>query len=566
MKKNNVKEAAAVLLMAVLVCAEYTRLYNDAFTGHDARGAHIWLSASTVKFVNNWLKEGPLNLNFIMYECPDSIEFNNITERSAYISYPPGAVIPPYLLAKLLHKDEIQIGFIKQFLKVKFLFDSLLVCFIAYSILRFTLRLKQRILAALASVMLSTSWMCIPINLYYLRNVYFSDQCIISVVLFYILLEIYDEYFSRTSQTALKYIYFGLKFTVSLYGVLTDWYFFFVLFTSWLVKIIPLFKVKNAIKNSVFPSFVYVLPVLSGISLYILQITMVPDYKAVILNKMKDRTFFGDTGTEEYNKIVILAENFVKNYSFGWILIAVLVILSILVLASNRKNKSFLTNHKRLFSIIPMIYAPPFLQVLVFQQHSAIHEFSLLKFALPVTLSVIMLSSLALELKKMFSARFSPQTENNNDLQKMSGSAFYAYIIAASVLLSGMVNGDKYGYLKYHIGIPVSYERENLIRANYHFNDVYFSFTETIDANPPEFLAVSKKLIYKIENISDISRKFPNLKPDARILLMVNKNDPGKPAQIQEKEQSVLHEGDTQLIFSSENYDVWVLSGKYEEG
>jgi hypothetical protein len=102
MKKNNIQEIAMVLIMTVFVCAGYKCFYNNAFSGREARGAHIWLSASTVKFVNNWLKEGPIKLKFIMYEYPDSIEFNSLAERSAYISYPPGAIIPPYILAKLL--------------------------------------------------------------------------------------------------------------------------------------------------------------------------------------------------------------------------------------------------------------------------------------------------------------------------------------------------------------------------------------------------------------------------------------------------------------------------------
>jgi hypothetical protein len=555
MRKNSVKELAVVAIMLVLVCFGYTIFYNNAFTGHEAQGAHIWLSASTVKFVNNWLKEGPLNLRFIMYEFPDSIEFNSIAERGAYISYPPGAIIPPYILAKLLHKSEIQIGFIKQFLKIKFLFDTLMVSLIVYSIFRRILQLKERVMAALVSIVLAISWMCLPINLYYLRNIYFSDQCIISVVLFFVLLEIYDDYFSKKSTKALlRYIYFVLKFLISLYGVLTDYYFLFVLFISWLVKIVPILKATKRIKNAVLASFVYVLPVLSGISLFVLQITTVPDWGNIITNKMKYRMF----SSEDWhggNKIVGIVKSFIANYSLDTLLIAALIILFVYTFVKQRKYETFFSKYKALFSVMLIIYVPPVLQILVFQQHSAIHEFSMLKFALPVTLGSLILSVLILELKMMSSnAVFVINIENGDDLRKLTIPVLPSCVIIISVLMCGLISMNGY-YFSSRMGEPVSFERENLIRANYNFNDVYFSFTESIDANPPQYLAVSKKLIYKIDDASEIYQNFPNLKTGARILLIINTQDTKKPPRILENERNAIQGAD--ILFSSEHYTVY---------
>ena len=112
-------------------------------------------------------------------------------------------------------------------------------------------------------------------------------------------------------------------------------------------------------------------------------------------------------------------------------------------------------------------------------------------------------------------------------------------------------------YYLSRIGVPVSYERENLIRSNYSYSDVYFSFTESIEANPPQYLAVSKKLVYKIDFIPEIFKKFPNLRPEARILLMMNKNDFDKSKQIIENEQNAFKIA--QILFSSKNYDVYEL-------
>jgi hypothetical protein len=108
------------------------------------------------------------------------------------------------------------------------------------------------------------------------------------------------------------------------------------------------------------------------------------------------------------------------------------------------------------------------------------------------------------------------------------------------------------------INIPGSYEREYLIRAHYNFNDVYFSFTEAINSNPAWFLVISKKLVYKISDVSEIPRKFPNLNPNARILLMINKDDSQKSADVLENEKNTVR--DASLLFSSEHYEVWSIA------
>jgi len=63
-------------------------------------GDNQWLTASTIKFVNNWLQDGIINDKFIMYEDFKSIEFEN-DSREIYNSYPPGCIIPVFIFAKI---------------------------------------------------------------------------------------------------------------------------------------------------------------------------------------------------------------------------------------------------------------------------------------------------------------------------------------------------------------------------------------------------------------------------------------------------------------------------------
>ena len=553
-KKNmtkNKKKYIAILFMLILVSWGYHLFYNDAFTGYEAQGYHIYLSASTVKFVNNWLREGPVNLNFTMYEHPDSVEFNSINERFAYISYPSGAVIPPYVLARLLNKDEIQIGFIKQFLRLKFLFDTLLVCLIIYSIFMITLRLRQNTAAIVLSVILALVWMNFPVNLYYLRNVYFSDHCIISVVLLFVLLEINKKLFSKNQFTG--FLFICLKFALALFGVLTDWYFLFVLFVSWLVIIIPLIKQKTNFLKIVSASLVYVPPVILGLGLFVLQVIQIPDYRNILMDKFLLRSFTGHNHGLPGNNLYRNVVNFRDAYSLLGIFIFIFPVLCIF--AKIFRKRIFPKKYDRLFNLIMIVYLPPVLHILIFQNHSVVHDFSLLKFALPVLISLILLPVFILDYKKSLYSSIMIKLEQHKKLRTIKIPVFCLIIIALSISYTFSIH--KRGYIQYRIRTPVSYEKEYLIRSNYSFYDVYFSFTESIVANPPEYLAISNKLIYKIDSIDEISQRFPNLRDDARILLMVNRDDSEKTEQILNRERDAIQNAD--LLFSSNNYDVWAL-------
>ena len=94
-------------------------------------GIHSWLSASTLKYVNNWLEEGPGKLHFVNYESPDSIEFSTLEERWPYLSYPTGETFFVYSFAKLGGKTEIDLPFLKRFQLVCFWISLLLFALFA---------------------------------------------------------------------------------------------------------------------------------------------------------------------------------------------------------------------------------------------------------------------------------------------------------------------------------------------------------------------------------------------------------------------------------------------------
>jgi putative effector of murein hydrolase LrgA (UPF0299 family) len=285
------------------------------------------------------------------------------------------------------------------------------------------------------------------------------------------------------------------------------------------VYIIPIFAAsKNRLKDVVLSSLVYALPVLVGIGLYAAQLLIIQNSYDRIKGIIKFRTFsaYGNEGN-----ITRIVRNFVTNFSGVGILAVVIVfIFTILII----KSRWILKNHAPFIKLCVIIFIPPCMQIFVLQNHSGIHEFSMLKFSLPVVLSFPIFVFVVLEYTRKLDMNIVLKTENKNAHGRASIPVFYGLIIVFSVVVMSLMSQNKY-YLEYRIDRPISYELPKLIRENYRFDDVYFSFTESIAGNPPMDLSISNKCVYKIEGLEEIKTKFQNLNSSARLLLVVNKND-----------------------------------------
>ena len=540
--------AIKILLMLFFVVIGYNQFHDKAFTGSEAQGTHIWLSASTVKFVNNWLKEGALNLNFIMYEYPDSIEFNNIHEREAYISYPPGTIIPVYLTARLLNRDEIQLGFLKQFLRFKYLADSILICLIIFSFLVIILNYKSDILTYFLSLFFTYVWIILPINLYYLRNVYFSDQMILTVVFFYTLLLIIKQV--EIKNNVLNILHYTLMIITSIFGILTDWYFCFVIFISWLVQMLVIKLNKSSIKYYFTESIVYVFPVFIGLGLFTWQVINIPDYSSIIRNIMNFR-IYGEVSYIDNNIIGIII-NFINNYSILALLI--LIVPFLLIIYGLIKKEHFFYACNNFLPVFAIIFFPPFFQILILQNHSAVHEFSMLKFSLPIIISIIISITLIFHYFRIANLNVFFNTINEGKANAIKIPVIIIAMIFSLVTFSWFHND--YRYITNRMGVIESFEREMLIRENTKYEDVIFSFTESISANPPMYLAVSKKAVYQIDSFNDIHNRFPNLTDQANILFII-KNSVVKNEKILHQENEVIKNG--HLQFFNQNFSLYSI-------
>ena len=165
-----------------------------ASSPHDPTGHHQWLTGSTIVFTNNWLEEGPLKLKFGLFQNPKSIETES--NRHPYGSYPPGTIIPIYLLAKLTGQDATP-SLVMSYNLATHLLISITLSFTAFYILK---KLKvDNTQALIASTFPALIQFLLPHPLYHHQNAYFSDQAIILPYVLFLLLEIirFDPNFQK---------------------------------------------------------------------------------------------------------------------------------------------------------------------------------------------------------------------------------------------------------------------------------------------------------------------------------------------------------------------------------
>lgn len=195
-------------------------------------------------FINNWLAEGAFNLRFNLYRYPASVETPNPEQRFFYGSYLPGAHLPLFVMFKLLDFTGIVDN-----INEKRGFQILLLIFYNY-LLHFFLVLALGTILFLVCRKLgfdnlnSTLMAFIPTiiqfhsanDLYWHHLVY--DPCYPAAMLpfmMYIFLEMLR--ITSTSPCVLKIVPI-LQPVVMFYGMLVQWFFAFVVFTIYIMRMV----------------------------------------------------------------------------------------------------------------------------------------------------------------------------------------------------------------------------------------------------------------------------------------------------------------------------------------
>jgi hypothetical protein len=541
-----------------------------------------WLTASTLKFSTYWYTENPLTLGFCMLENPPSIEFPTLDSRVIYSSYPPGAVIPVYCLSLLIQRPP-DLGLIMSYNLFNHFAIALLMGFISFLYLR-RLDISPAI-SVLISCIPPFIELFMPSTLFNHQNIFFSDQAVIFPIILAVFLEIVRDISleKNTNEKTLRLVTILQGITL-FYGVLTDWFCVFFYAFLGIKRILEMDNQYDRERLKGF--FLFIIPGLFALSLYTLHLLVFGQINAFI-----QKVLFRTALTEEGKTYVtdFFAQFWIANFGYGFGPAAIILMwgsLCIFLVISSYLGylwlrKMPLPRHYRVFfqyTLITLI--PCFVEVYAASNHSAIHNFSILKFSIPLCLvpfaffpSLIFYQEKVqpdkTHGKKQRDRSSSRQKQNYRMINNLTvfGVFFLLALFTLATAYTSTISGvpvasvsDPGTYSRnpiissaefYHI-VFANFTQRNLARGpaiipyhyfNYNrsmdlekfianrtdYHDIVFSPGIHWDENPGESLSISKKRIYLVNSTTELRQKIRSsdiTDPETRIGLLIDTRYP----------------------------------------
>jgi len=509
-----------ILLLAVILglfswsVAQRVRWFGEAPVSMSG-----WLTAGTCVCARNWYAEGPWNLRFVMYWEPGSVE-SNLESRTPYTSFPPGAIVPVYLLAKILGKEPS----IRMVMAYN-LFSHFCIALLLGLLTFFTTRRLgfQRGVSCLFALIPAILYLWFPVAFYEHEMGYFSDQAIMPLFALYALLEVH-----RTAPDAgrrARYLAWA-QGLIAFCGVLTDWLFILVLFCAYLIR---LFRGEfgRSIPRVLGRSTLFAMPVFLALLLFALQLHHLNAFPKLSERFWKrtgfvEQKYTAKNGQRETippwkNLITFpLKSNFWKRHirdGFGGlgkplilgstlVAAALLITLALLRFTGKPAPPALVFSAQLSF----LMLAPCLFYLHVFKEHCSfmLHSFTALKFALP--LALLPLAVFPACLLSLFRRSWLHWGGAGAAVLLACG---WAYSLDTVRKTSFPERPKDY--------IPIG----NFIAAHTDYFDVVFSPDHSIADRPPQNTAYSKKLVYKLASPKDIPAVVASIPGDYRVCLFI---------------------------------------------
>ncbi|MCL4374644.1 hypothetical protein M1523_02155 [Patescibacteria group bacterium] len=543
----------------VIVCVFiYTVSIRQPWFGQLISGDQHNLTGSTLKFARIWYQEKPWNVAFGMIEQPRSVENGSLQQREPYISYPPGAVIPIYLLAVLLG-HEPTVAMVMGFNLFSHVVTALLLTYLAFFL--FKRALKNALFSYVLPLIPGLLFLLLPGVLFWQQNIYFADQAVILPVVIIMLIEIVRD--QRQSQRLTTILNIAQPI-VMVYGSLTDYFFLFLLIVLYLKRLLTDKQIKS-VKSLITTTLRFWWPALLTYAAFILQVIYLGGL-AHLQEKLLQRT---GMQMAESNIRLRFFEIFWLQHIFNaygkqafwliWISLFNVLAWAVTYWVGLRKTMEPAKRNQflRLFFYGAAFVVPQFLQIYWLREHSYMHDFSSFKFSLTVTMVPfvfipIQLSSLS---QKQNSNRSSSSAVrlylaglimvvlvfilylfrhvNHEDLQLLLNSLLIAWPVFITVFLLSadfpvspslaiIAVGVTVLILIYiafplyrnHFGkTSLNYEAlGNSIRKCTNYNEVLISPVYNAPSNPPQMITFTMKPVHKIDQFAQIKQYTDQIK------------------------------------------------------
>ena len=517
----------AAILLVVSFLVLFHIIYPVKFGNYG--GKHMWLAGSTVKFINIWLQDGLLQDRFTFYESFRSVEFATAADRTPYVSYPTLMAVFPFLAAKLMGLSHIGLSFLKHFAIVCYAAEMLLFAALIQLVLS-DLKVGTPRVRAVMAFFTSLFWVLIPGNLWYQINVFWVDQAVIFWIHLYLFLEylhLRGGFADRKRQILLS----AGRTVVIFCGMLTDYYFWIFIFLAFVLRMIFLICRKREFKIILREACVYVLPVAAALGAFLWQLTHVAGWQEQLAAKFLERT-----GTESENNVLVdIFLNFARTQAdfsahraaLLALLIAAACILSALAWKREGVSKKSLEESAS-YAIILLGLISPAAQILFLKNHSAVHEYAIVKVSWIVAASILLLALGLAAYRRKSGAR--PQlTEKRLLTSFLISVLLFLWLTNAPFNIRNFL--DERDWDK-------QYPLAEYLYENAQYQDVYYTFTTPVKKNPPEQLAIAQKEVHLISSPEEIRTLYPDLPEEAEKYLVIQKDyiveDPDLPITTEE--------------------------------
>jgi hypothetical protein len=506
---------------------------SDAMTSE----SHMW--------ARMWWDQGPFKMWFSTPVAPPSIEAPLVTQEH-YESWPPGAFVPIYLIAKFLGIPP-SIPMVNWINAVMHGLIVLAVAFTAFKIacLNRLDNLSSSLLAIAASIpiMLSAG----PI--YVFSQVY--DNVTASLIYTAVFLLLEAAYYCVQSQGERRII--GVLQLVTIFcAFLVDWL-PYTLFAFWLVSrstagylgfaermTLRRFAGLALLPIAAFASYLYWRLFAPGSMAASSSIRASLDH---LLYKIEERMnlaqdnhvtgFFGEF-------IGDMHSNYYAEYTFPLIVLSVLIVLALLIIAFRRAQDY--SERRAIFaagSILMLAVVPFYVHMLILYEHTYIHRWALTKamFAYALVPFALLPISVFIILRQ-----FAGRPANS---WRRIAIACAGFVLAASALFGAV---DMTGPARSLLGRVdlASYNMYTDIGRNTLYKDVVVS--PVLEADPmSREIGVTYKLIHHADNFSDVDKLVEHVCGDFNVVVALPKG--ASPGEFASREPSeIIDLGSVRLL------------------
>jgi len=328
-----------------------------------------WITAHSQIIVDNWLENNFWNERGVSFWNPPSIEFPSLVSRQPYVSYPCGAQLPIFVLAKTLGRNVTPSFFHIWGLVWHGVIGGLLIC----GLLLFDADGKEPE-RGLGAFLPGFVWLGGRGPLTFFPTMWYAD---IVVLLPFVLVGLVEVIVAHglLRERYRRWLTWSLP-GVIFWGTYTDWLFVPLCAVIFLYRLLRYRDIK-----AILPAFVWqvAIPAALAVTLFLLQLFWVlgPHFVSALLERFLVRSIDTAGAFKRHASLLwYVYGHFVQ--AMGGLTIA-LTVLALLWLCARPE-----TIPSPLRDFLVLLLVPSVLLLLIFRQHSAVHQFTIVKFMIPI--------------------------------------------------------------------------------------------------------------------------------------------------------------------------------------